>query len=205
MILRSERIAHLLQQGSDNSIQDPLVITPTPDIQALEASGAASIDLRLGTWFVSLRPARMDFLRVTELTSEPRLAKYHYVPFDTKYYLHPSHFVLASTLEWIRLPKTLAGYVVGKSSWGRRGLIIATATGVHPGFTGCLTLELSNVGEIPIELQPGLHVCQLCLHSVIGADTDKIDGSLFVGRRRPTIGKVSIDQFSRKLAKPMAK
>jgi dCTP deaminase len=44
------------------------------------------------------------------------------------------------TLEWIRLPKNLAAYVTGKSSWGRRGLIPATATGVHPGFKGCLTL-----------------------------------------------------------------
>jgi deoxycytidine triphosphate deaminase len=77
--------------------------------------------------------------------------------------LHPGQFVLGETLEWIRLPKNLVAFVIGKSTWGRDGLIIATAIGVHPNFSGILTLEISNVGEIPIYLYPGLAIAQLFL------------------------------------------
>jgi len=200
MILRAERIAQLLKQGAAPDTSDPLVITPTPNIDELSKSGSASVDLRLGTWFVSLRPARIASLNIDEVTSEPKLTKCSYVPFGSSYYLHPGNFILGITLEWIRLPKTLAGYVVGKSSWGRRGLIIATATGVHPGFAGCLTLELSNVGEIPIELRPGIQVCQICLHSVEGKTTDDIDRSSYFGRRRPILGNILLDDFAKKLS-----
>ena len=103
------------------------------------------------------------------------------------------------TLEWIRLPNNLAGYVTARSSWGRRGLIIATATGVHPGFTGCLTLELSNVGEIPIAILPGMTVCQLFLHRV-DTQSDTVDHSRLIGKRRPSLGKIELDEVARKLA-----
>lgn len=199
MILRSERVADLIRgEGKDSS--DPLVITPQPDIDSLRKSGAASVDLRLGTWFVTLRQARMSHLRVDDQGYESQLTKTHYVPFGSEYYLHPRNFVLGVTLEWIRLPKNLAAYVIGKSSWGRRGLIIATATGVHPGFTGCLTLELTNVGEIPIAIAPGMTICQLFIHTMEGSDTDYVDQSAFVGSRKPSLGHVTTDKIARCLA-----
>jgi dCTP deaminase len=139
-MLKAERIAELIEDGEQGAT-DPLVITPQPDLKALKESGAASIDLRLGTWFVNLRPGRMTHLPVNDEVPESRLTKTHHVPFGLEYVLHPRSFVLAVTLEWVRLPSFLAGSVIGKSSWGRRGLIIATATGVHPGFTGCQLLR----------------------------------------------------------------
>ncbi len=195
MILKADRIAARL--GSDKA--DRLDITPAPDLDALKKTGSGSVDLRLGTWFTTLRAARKPCLDAADDDSEAALTKMHYVPFGDRYYLHPRNFVLGVTLEWIRLPADLAGYVVGKSSWGRRGLIIATATGVHPGFAGCLTLELSNVGEIPVALSPGLAICQLFLHGVDG-DSDDVDRSLFVGQRRPSLGKITVDDFARRLA-----
>ena len=159
MILKSDRIAKLLQDGAKPETEDPLVITPTPpDLTKLAERGSGSIDIRLGTWFMTLRQARMTHLAIDAPGSQVQLTKTHYVPFGSEYYLHPRSFVLSVTLEWIRLPKNLAAYVIGKSSWGRRGLIIATATGVHPGFKGCLTLELSNVGELPIAIKPGMEI-----------------------------------------------
>jgi dCTP deaminase len=196
MILKSERIASLLSETTD--AEDRLEITPRPDLAALRKAGSASIDLRLGTWFMALRPARMPCLEV-EGKRDAELAKMHYVPFGAKYYIHPRNFVLGVTLEWIRLPKNLAGYVVGKSSWGRRGLIIATAVGVHPGFAGCLTLELSNVGEIPVALSPGLTICQLFLHKV-DSESDNVDSSAFVGQRRPALGAIKVDELAKKLS-----
>ncbi|GAH46269.1 unnamed protein product, partial [marine sediment metagenome] len=92
------------------------------------------------------------------------LIESHYVPLGNDFILHPNQFVLGITLEWIHFPKDLAGYVIGRSSWGRQGLIIATATGVHPGFSGCLVLELSNSGEVPIHIYPGLRIAQLFVH-----------------------------------------
>ncbi len=75
-----------------------------------------------------------------------RLAKYHFVPFGDRFILQPGDFVLGITFEWLKLPSDLAGFVTGKSKWGRRGLIVETAAGIHPGFCGCLTLEIGNVG-----------------------------------------------------------
>jgi dCTP deaminase len=199
MMLKSDQIALRLQE-SDKSA-DPLAITPRPaDMKEFAESGAASIDLRLGSWFVSLREARMSHLSVEDSTAQGQFTKAQYVPFGTDFFLHPRAFVLGVTLEWLRIPKELAGYVIGKSSWGRRGLIIATAAGVHPGFKGCLTLELSNVGEIPIAIKPGMTICQLCLHQVLDAGTDFVDRSRYIGRRKPTVGRMVLDKMASALA-----
>src|SRR5260370_39654778 len=102
-------------------------------------------------------------------------------------------------MEWIRLPGDLGGYVVGKSSWGRRGLVIATAVGVHPGFSGCLTLEITNLGELPISIQPGMQICQLFLHDV-STNSEAVDQSPFIGKRRPTLGTVQLDSVAKRLS-----
>jgi dCTP deaminase len=225
MMLGADQIAERLTSKQEADVADPLVITPLADVEQLRVSGAASVDLRLGTWVVSMRQSRIPVLAVEgELTAaaakatltseqqeiieeaiyggkatESRLTKTQYVPFGTSYILHPGNFVLGVTLEWVRIPRNLGGYVVGRSSWGRRGLIIATAVGVHPGFTGCLTLELSNVGELPIALKPGMTVCQLFLHTV-STKSDEVDKSNFFGKRRPTLGSVKPDVFARRLS-----
>jgi dCTP deaminase len=196
MILKAEQIAERLETAE--SVSDPLIITPEPSIDKLKTSGSASIDLTLGTWFVALRGTRMSLLRITNNAQDPphefQLTKTYHVPFGDEFVLHPKSFVLGVTLEWVRLPKD----IVGRSSWCRRGLIIATASGVHPGFTGCLTLEISNVGEIPIALMPGMAVCQLFIHQVLST-SDYVDRSLFVGKRKPILGTIEIDELARKL------
>ena len=199
-MLRGEQLAALLGKNPLEE-EDPFVITPMPDLRALSESGSAAVDLRLGTWITTPRQTRVPYLKVDlePDSTEPELLRSHYVRFGEKFYLHPRNFVLAATLEWLRLPATLAGYIVGRSSWGRRGLIIATASGVHPGFAGCLTLELTNLGEIPIEMRPAMAICQLFLHEALpGAP---IDPSSFVGFRRPTLGRVSFDQVAVALSK----
>jgi dCTP deaminase len=195
MLLGGEQLASLLKRNPLEE-KDPLTITPTPDLDALAASGSASVDLRLGTWITTPRQTRVPFLKVDAGTTatEPELLRSHYVRFGEKFYLHPHNFVLAVTLEWLRLPACLGGYLVGRSSWGRRGLIIATAVGVHPGFAGCLTLELTNLGEIPIELLPGMTICQLFLHQAVAGG--QVDRSSFVGFRRPTLGRVAPDHIA---------
>jgi dCTP deaminase len=175
-----------------------LSIVPSPDLEKLAASGAASLDLRLGRWFRTLRHSRTDHLSMimpndaADAQGEVVPTKEYFVPFGDRFILHPRNFVLGITLEWMRLPSDLGGYVTGKSSLGRRGLVIETAAGIQPGFSGCLALELSNVGEVPIALHPGMQICQIFLHEV-GPDP-KFAKSQFTGRRKPVLGTMKPDQ-----------
>ena len=203
MILKASQVAQEL--ASPPNEKDPLIITPQPNLEDLKKSGAASIDIRMGCWFLACRPSRAGLFDVyekqTDAPNEAKLTKSYYVPFGEGFVLHPRNFVLGITMEWIRLPADRAAYVIGRSSWGRHGLIIATATGVHPGFTGCLTLELSNVGEIPIRIKPGTAICQIFIHEVSRGDPEFVDRSPFIGRRKPTLGTIELDETAKKLAK----
>jgi dCTP deaminase len=174
-------------------------------VEDVRKSGSASIDLRLGTWFVSLPRAQISHLGIGKRVAEMPRSQTEYVPFGMSYVIHPGTFVLGVTMEWIRMPKCLAGYVVGRSSWGRRGLVIATAIGVHPGFTGCLTLELANLGEIPLEIRPGVSICQLFLHRLETTDPRRVDKSQFTAQRKPIVTAVTLDPIARKLASAYAR
>ena len=203
MIIKADRIADLLENPSNSP--DPLVVTPQPNLHDLRDSGAGSIDLRLGTWLVSLRQSRSSVLATSSSIDdvpegENRLTKRYFVPFGGEFILHPGYFVLGATMEWLRIPSDLSGYVVGKSSWGRRGLIIATAVGVHPGFCGCLTLEITNLGEVPMPIVPGMQICQLFLHRT-DTGSNAIDQSAWRAKRRPTLGTVQPDDIAKKLAR----
>jgi dCTP deaminase len=201
MILKAGQIARLLAKPPREEA-DRLLIRPQPVLTTLKKSGAASIDLRLGTWFLTLYRRRMAVLEIdptkTGSWNDAKFSRMNYIPFGKEYVLHPRSFVLAATLEWVRMPTNLAGYVIGRSSWGRRGLIIATAAGVHPGYTGCLTLELTNVGEIPISIKPGYRICQLFLHET-EQSTGLVDQSRYIGFHRPTLGRIEPDKVTAKL------
>jgi len=193
MILSSEHLAMRLEAQAPYD-SDPLIIAPRPDLNKLRKQGAASVDLRLGCWFLALKQSRSPCYDIKEknVPSETALSKMHYVPFGRSFILHPRSFVLGSTLEWVRLPVDIAGYVTSRSSWGRRGLIIATATGVHPHFTGCLTLELFNSGEIPVALYPGVAICQFFMHQVHEPSKD-VTGGVQAGRRKPYLSPIKPD------------
>ncbi len=181
-----------LPGGKKHNPDDPLIIAPKVLLKVDKA--AASIDLRLGCWLVTPRHARMTHLRVGAKEFQNQLTKTHYLPFGCSYVLHPGSLALGGTLEWVRLPRNVGAYVIGRSSWGRRGLVIATAAGVHPGFTGCLTLELTNLGQVPIEIRPGMRICQLFIHEVKGHRSTDVDRSQFIGQRKPSLGSVTPDE-----------
>lgn len=128
--------------------------------------GPASIDLRLGTEFLVLRRTAYPGVDPgTEGEFHPdEIVDRVTIRFGEPLWLHPGQFVLGATLEYLRLPRTMGAYVLGRSSWGRVGLIVATAVMVQPGYGGSLTLELVNEGESPLALYAGVRIAQLAVH-----------------------------------------
>lgn len=149
----------------------------------------SSIDVRLDRMFRVFNNTRYTHIdpaqRQDELTSlvEPAAGE----PFV----LHPGEFVLGSTLEVCSLPDDLAGRLEGKSSLGRLGLLTHSTAGfIDPGFSGHITLELSNVANLPITLWPGMKIGQLCLFRLTSPAENPYGstgaGSKYQGQRGPT-------------------
>jgi dCTP deaminase len=146
---------------------DRLFVTPILDRKQI---GGASIDVRLGFDFVTVKRGNVGVFDPAASTRTPgRFRSLHLLNLGSPFYLHPNEMALASTLEYVRLPLTLSAYVTSRSKWGRLGLVIATATAIHPEFTGTITLELVNHGNVPLVLYPGLAVAQIIFHRTEGA------------------------------------
>lgn len=156
----------LLSRLSVDDIDRRLHVLPILD--AGKQVGEGSIDLRLGSEFIEVRRRSEEAVDPFKETSDTTELEDRYeIPFGEFLVLHPGQFLLGSTFEFIRIPLDLGGQVLSRSSWGRFGLIVATAVTVHPGFVGCLTLELQNLGTVPIRLYPGLRVAQLMLWTTL--------------------------------------
>lgn len=201
MPLSAIELAGRLWDGkTDIDNRNTLCVVPTINVNDVKDKNAAALDLRLGRWFRTMRQTKVTEIQIGDTRNEESISKEHYVRFNDYFALHPGEFVIGITLEWLKFPYDLSGYVTGKSSWGRRGLIIETAAGIHPGFTGCLTLELANVGTAPIKLNPGMHICQIFLHEVANEKRGSV--TQFIGYRKPGLGKVAKDRVLNALSKP---
>ena len=153
MILSDRDIRARLRTGE-------LAIEPLSD-EALQIQ-PASVDLRLGREFLVYRPAQVTVLdpgdpagiaaSMDRVIIEPELA----------FVLHPGEFALGTTIERVKMPSDLVGMVDGRSSIGRLAVVVhATAGFIDPGFTGHITLELSNVANLPITIYPEMKIGQL--------------------------------------------
>jgi dCTP deaminase len=174
MIIGGAELRKLL---SKQDIAERLVVSPILAIDEQVKKDQASIDLRLGFHFAICRPSTVGAIdelddqgKSITLKAVSDVFGHEYVPFGKSIVLHPQKFLLGCTLEYVRLPEGYAAYVIGRSSWGRLGLVVATAIGVHPGYSGCITLELRNLGETPIVLYPGQTIAQIFVHPVRGAE-----------------------------------
>lgn len=166
--------------------------------------GDISIDVRMGTVALVVRDSGLSYIDPRQymlaekmgghVPEKGRRQKFDRidVPFNQALLLHPGALVLVPTLEWFKLPPTLKGVVTARSSWAREGLNIATATFVDPGYTGIITLELSNLGRVPIALYPGMRIAQIAFYDI------KSDGSPLSAKKRqfnmsfePTAGNIT--------------
>lgn len=178
-----------------------LVVSP---IISAGQIGASSIDLRLGNVFLMVRArglsdvdpgkfANLDDSVSDHAVQQARRQKHerYEAPFGRKFLLHPGMLALVPTLEWVKLPSGLQGIVTARSSWAREGLNIATASLIHPGYTGVITLELANLGQIPLGLYPGLRIAQIAFYTLSEPAEPKDMGSRFDMAFEPGEGNVA--------------
>ena len=196
-MLSGARLRQLIFHTSTRS--DRLVISPLLDPDSQLRNEQASIDLRLGNVFITQR--RTETVRLDPWDSSPGdelfLEEQVYVPFRRPFVLHPNQFALGCTLEYLGLPSNLSAYVMGRSSLGRVGLVVATAAGVHPGYRGVITMELRNLAEVPLSIYPGMRICQAFFHQVEPpADLDLTYGSYRLSTR-PEFARIQLPQRDR--------
>jgi dCTP deaminase len=156
------------------------------DVAMLQPS---SIDVRLDRFFRVFNNTK--YTHIDPSRQQDELTSLVEADGDEPFVLHPGEFVLGSTFEAVSLPDDLAGRLEGKSSLGRLGLLTHSTAGfIDPGFDGHITLELSNVANLPIMLWPGMKIGQLCLFRLSSAAENpygsKAAGSRYQGQRGPT-------------------
>jgi dCTP deaminase len=149
----------------------------------------SSIDVRLDRYFRVFDNTKYTHIDPSQQQDE--LTSLVEQTGDDPFVLHPGEFVLGSTFEMVTLPDDLAGRLEGKSSLGRLGLLTHSTAGfIDPGFSGHITLELSNVANLPITLWPGMKIGQLCLFRLSSSAEypygTKEAGSRYQGQRGPT-------------------
>ena len=178
MVLSDRTIARLIADGR-------IGIDPY-DEALLQPS---SVDVRVDSRFRVFHNARYPYIDVKkpqdQLTEELEIAG------DEPFILHPGEFVLGSTLERITLPDDLVARLEGKSSLGRLGLLIHSTAGfIDPGFDGHVTLELSNVANLPITIYNGMKIGQISFMQMTEAASAPYGsselGSKYQGQRGPT-------------------
>ncbi len=152
----------------------------------------SSVDLHVDRRFRTFHNARYPYIDVK--AEMPDLTEVVEVEDKVPFILHPGEFVLGSTLERVRLPDDLVARLEGKSSLGRLGLLIHSTAGyVDPGWDGYLTLELSNVANLPITIYPGMKIGQISFFRLTTAAEvpygSTVRGSKYQGQRGPTASR----------------
>src|SRR6188474_3012681 len=149
----------------------------------------SSVDVRVDRSFRVFHNARHPFIDVRKAQED--LTELVTVPGDEPFILHPGEFVLGRTLEWVELPDDIVARLEGRSSLGRLGLLIHSTAGyVDPGWKGTLTLELSNVANLPIALYAGMRIGQISFFRMSSPVErpygSKELGSKYQGQSEPT-------------------
>lgn len=147
-----------------------LVITPI--LNGKEQIGSSSFDIRLGSIFKYLKVVKQTHFDLDQSIEDLKdqiegySEEINLRPLEP-FILHSKDFVLASTLEYIKIPPFLTARLEGRSTWGRVGLQVHSTAGlVDPGFKGSLTFELHNLGKLPLPLFPGIRIGQLVFYDI---------------------------------------
>lgn len=155
----------LRRLGEGDLVIDPL---ENPDLQVQPAS----VDIRLGNEFLKFNPQNVTSINPVKDNPEDFMER-TVIDDDESFVVHPGDFVLGTTKEWVEIPNDLLSHVNGRSTFGRLAIVIhATAGLLDPGWSGNVTLEISNLGTIPVELEPGMRIGQLTFET-LESDVDR--------------------------------
>jgi deoxycytidine triphosphate deaminase len=196
VVLSGRQLSGRLTAGRGDSRR--LVVTPLFE----DTIQAAGLDVRLGPDFIVFRHSAIAAFDPLADEDPRMLQERVHKAWGEKFILHPGELVLAATLEYIVIPDDVVAQVLTRSSYGRLGLITATAVQVQPGSRGCITLELVNLGETPIALSPGARVAQLILSGL--QDPDPVRPGRYWFPTGPEFSKVSKDRDAEPLREIVA-
>lgn len=173
--------------------QKRIIFKPKSDIGT--TLGACNIDLTLGNIYRVFNHSRTPYIdpqnarTLAEITTEIVIKK------GEAFTLHPGEFILAMTKEYVELPDDLMGRLEGRSSIGRLGVVVhSTAATVDPGFRGNITLELANMGRIPVLLYPGMRICSLSfeeLTSPAEVPYYRKKSAKYAGQKKPEASRIA--------------
>lgn len=156
------------------------------------------LDLQLGNVFRVFNHSKTPYLdprnpkTLEDATAEVSIAE------GEAFILHPGEFVLAITKEYVEIPDDLTGKLEGRSSIGRMGVVVhSTAANIECGFRGNITLELANMGRIPVMLYPGMRICSISfekLTSPAEIPYYKKKSAKYAGQKKPEASKIAEEQ-----------
>jgi len=157
-ILSDKHIKKFIDEGKISI--DPL-IDPEMQIQP------SSVDLRIGNEFRGFKIIKKPFIDPKDPENIDSYMESVHIEDGEAFIIHPNEFTLATTFETIKVPNDLVARVEGRSSMGRLGITMHVTAGfIDPGFEGKITLEISNIGKMPVALYPGQRVCQIVFETM---------------------------------------
>lgn len=182
MILSDRDIKKAIAEGR-------IRITPAPDYA--QQLSACMIDLHLGKKFRTFNRSRHPYIDLKAPLDADEITKEITIPDGEAFIMQPGDFALAITEEKLELPDDLVGRIEGRSSLGRIGIIVhGTASVFHPGWTGKVTMELGNLGTMPVALYPGMRICAFTFEQ-LSSMAEKPYRGKYTGATGPDASKLS--------------
>lgn len=158
-----------------------------------EQVSSSSVDLRLGHEFRTFKRTSKTHIDPYDKQSCEDYTELTKVKEKEPFIIHPGEFVLASTFERVEVPNDLVGSIDGRSSLGRLGIIIQTAAMIDAGFKGHITLELANIGKMPVNIYPQMRICRLTFHKLSGTCETPYNGK-YLNQKAAEGSKIETDK-----------
>lgn len=188
MILSDGDIVKALKSGR---------IKITPKIDTKTQLGSCSVDLRLGKQFRVFNHSKFAYIDPTNPKLSTNMMAEVKLTDGEPFILQPGDFVLATTMETVKLPDDLVGRLEGRSSLGRLGIVVhSTASIFDPGWEGMVVMELGNLGRMPVALYPGMRICSMTFEELSSPATvpySKKKSAKYANQKSPIVSKISED------------
>ncbi|MBF4468282.1 MAG: dCTP deaminase [Methanobrevibacter arboriphilus] len=194
-ILSDKDIKEYLKEGK-------ISIDPLEDFE--KQIQPSSVDLRIGNEFKGFKIIKKPFIDPKDPEDLDSYMDSMHIKEGESFIIHPNEFALATTYETVKIPDNLVARVEGRSSMGRLGITMHVTAGyIDPGFEGKITLEISNIGKMPVALYPGQRACQIVFETMTSS-AEKPYGhperdSKYMGQTRPESSRIKQDYELRKI------